>query len=180
MAMSPGDSKGSLDRSTLPGRIDDWSLAILEALLKWSVAKDGRWTREEPGYLLLEIRKFHGKDIDPILIDTADEELTVSFGYWEAHLPMTLGKEDAEATADEAKRLVERWLSAEIATAVYSDANGKWRGSILIEGGDLQARLRDGAKWIENLAPTHVEVRYSCLERTRRFAIDGEQIRELN
>lgn len=117
------------------GPIGEWSARIYEALASWRLAQQNEWTRWEPGYLLLTIRKVDGAEVDPIQVYTADEELTVSFGFWETNTPAPyeLWETDPEVIAQHAKELVERWLSGDVRTAVLTDQGGKWCGSIIIE-----------------------------------------------
>ena len=72
--------------------------------------------------------KVDGAEVDPIQVYTADEELTVSFGFWETNTPAPyeLWETDPEVIAQHAKELVERWLSEDVRTAVLTDQGGKW------------------------------------------------------
>ena len=147
--------------------IDEWSREVFVALSEWAKAHYGRWTRWEPGYLLLEIDTMGDDAIDPILMDTADEELTVEFGYWEMHLPDQA--QDAPGAAREAVELASQWLSGEIKTAVFTDANGKWCGSKTVQRGDpLPPKPIDGLKGFN---PTQVEVRAARKSERQTFAI---------
>ena len=146
---------GTAFTATSSDQIDDWSREVFKALSDWARARDGRWLRYEPGYLLLEIDTFDGKEIDPILVDTADEEVTVGFGYWEMHLPDQA--RDSDGAAREAVDLVSQWLSGQIRTAVFTDQSGNWCGTMLIEQGDpFPPRPSDGMAYFK---PTRVEVR---------------------
>lgn len=163
----------------LADSVDDWSRALFDTLRSWHVAREGRWTRCEPGYLLLEVELVDGADIDPVMIDTADDELTVTFGYWEAHLPEPFGNGEADApeTAEQAKQLVEDWLAGRVRTAVFTNKEDEWCGSKLVEGDDLLPQL--DPDWISSFRPTQVEVRTPYRTAWRRFSIDGNQIVEM-
>ena len=63
--------------------IDQWSYDVFGALSGWAETLNGRWTRWDDGYLLLEIDQLGGTAIEPILIDSADQELRVEFGDYE-------------------------------------------------------------------------------------------------
>jgi hypothetical protein len=168
-------AKGVPFAPVLSDSFDDWSAEIFEALRDWTVASDGTWTRWDPGYLLLEIERVDNSPVERIILYTADEELTVEFGYWETHLPEPLGTGEADAieTANQAKRLIEDWLSGRIRTAVYADDAGEWCGSMLVEGEDFVSQLT--TDWIRTFGPTQVEVRTPRREHWRRFSVvDGE------
>ena len=156
--------------------VDEWSLQVFELLASWPIANAGEWKRWEPGYLVLEISEEGDAPIEPIVIDTADEELTVTFGYWEAHLPTDYDA-DARQAVEEAKGLVTQWLRGEIRTAVFTDASGNWCGSRLVEGDDLLPQL--DPEWIRDFNPTNVEVRTPARTNWRQFAINGDALAEI-
>ena len=135
--------------SDVAGPIDEWSEAVYAALHTWDIARDGEWTRWEPGYLLLTIKRVDGREIEPVVLYTADEELTVSFGYWVTHDPAPYELWDAEADviAEYAKLLVTQWLNGEIRTAVVTDANGTWCRTTTIAQGALGPQLAAAARW---------------------------------
>ena len=141
--------------------VDQWSLDVYDALKDWSVASPGKWTRWDPGYLLLEIEAVDNEVIDPILLDTADDELTVTFGHWETHLPEPLGTGDADGaeTAEQAKKLVGDWLTGQVKTAVLTDKNGKWCGSMLLDSSRPQAELDEFVESVRDFKPTKIEIR---------------------
>ncbi len=122
---------------------------------------------------MLEIENIEGETVDPILIYTADDEITVTFGYWETHLPV--GQADAVDTAQQAMALVSQWLAGEIRTAVLTDASGKWCGSILLEPGDVIPQLAIIRDWI-TINPTRLEVRSPHRSDWRTYEIDAERI----
>lgn len=172
--MSAAEPTGTPYSSSSPELVDDWSREVFDALSHWALADNGRWSRWEPGYLLLEIESIGGEQTDPILIDTADGELTVAFGYWETHLPE--GEADAAGTAQQAIALVSQWLSGEIRTAVLTDASGKWCGTIVVEPGDVIPQLSVTRDWIKSFSPTHVEVRSPRRSDWRTYDIDADRI----
>lgn len=135
-------------------RIDQWSRGVFRALSGWAETLNGRWTRYD-GYLLLEIDRLGGDTIEPILIDTADDELRVEFGYWETEL--SEAAVDAEGAAQEAIKLVSDWLSGNIRTAVFTNDAGHWCGSMVIERDEpVPPGPSEG---MLSFRPTKVEVR---------------------
>jgi hypothetical protein len=126
------EKKGVVYPSEQAGPVDDWSERVYQALKDWPVAQEAEWTRWEPGYVLLTITSVNGGEVDPIYLYSADEELTVSFGYWETHTPAPYELWDAEpeVIAGHARALVERWLGGDLRTAVLTDGEGKWCGTI--------------------------------------------------
>lgn len=135
--------------------IDQWSYDVFVALSGWADTLDGRWTRWADGYLLLEIDRSGGTAIDPILIDTADEELRVEFGYYETDLPEEAA--DAEGAAQEAIKLVSDWLTGSIRTAVFTNDAGHWCGSMIVERG--AAVPPAPSEGMLSFNPTKVELR---------------------
>lgn len=160
--------------SDVAGPIDEWSEAVYAALHTWDIARDGEWTRWEPGYLLLTIKRVDGREIEPVVLYTADEELTVSFGYWVTHDPAPYELWDAEADviAEYAKLLVAQWLNGEIRTAVVTDANGKWCGTTTIEQGELGPQLEAAARWVRGSRPEQVEVRTPAKNDWKIYPVD--------
>lgn len=171
--MSDGNDKGAPYPSSEAGPIDEWSERIFAALRDWNVASEGVWTRWEPGYVLLTIDRVHGEDVEPITLYTADEELTVCFGYWETQYPDPYDLEDPEpeVVAEHGKALVAQWLAGEIRTAVLTDANGKWCGSIVIEPGEIEPQLRKAADWVSGFKPISIEVRAPRQADWQHYAI---------
>lgn len=135
--------------------VDQWSCDVFAALSGWAETLNGRWTRWDDGYLLLEIDRLAGSAIEPILIDTADEALRVEFGYYEADLPEEAA--DAEGAAQEAIKLVSDWLTGSIRTAVFTNDAGLWCGSMIVERGE--AVPLTPSEGMLSLNPTKVEVR---------------------
>ena len=176
--MSSDEPKGVPFTPALSLSVDEWSLELFEVLRAWPAATLGIWTRWDPGYLLLEIDCIENNPVERIILYTADEELTVEFGYWETHLPGPLGTGDADVagTAQQAKSLVEDWLSGRIRTAVFSDGAGKWCGSKLIEGDDILSQLT--TDWISSFGPTQVEIRTPQRVDWRRFSLENGEITE--
>lgn len=135
--------------------IDQWSHEVFSALLGWAKTLNGRWTRWGDGYLLLEIDRLAGTAIEPILIDTADEQLRVEFGYYETDLPEEAA--DAEGAAQEAIKLVSDWLTGSIRTAVFTNDAGHWCGSMIVNQGEsVPPAPSDG---MLSFNPTKVELR---------------------
>jgi hypothetical protein len=156
--------------------VDAWSQAVFDALHDWPIAQDGEWTRWEPGYLLLTITRFQGGQVEPVYLWTADEELTVAFGYWESDNPYPSQPWDTDPVpiAASAKALVEQWFDGDLRTAVFTDASGQWCGSISIERGDLAAQLKAFSQEIQHCQPTHVEVRTPAKDGWRNYAVEPD------
>jgi hypothetical protein len=165
--------------SELAGPIDEWSEAVYAALRDWPVARQGEWTRWEPGYLLLTITRVDAGEVEPITLYTADEELTVAFGYWETHnpAPYELWNSEADVIAKHAKVLVMQWLNGEVRTAVVTDANGKWCGTTTIEPGELAPQLEAAARWLHNSHPERVEVRTPSKRDWKSFSVKPDWLK---
>ena len=161
--------------SQAAGAVTPWSLAAYEQLKDWAASRGGSWQRWDPEYLVLTIASAEGESVEKVVIDTADEELTVEFGYWESHSP----EDDAALAAADVRRMAEEWLSGAWSTAIYFDANGKWCGSRCVEGPGLPAWLSD-IEWIKYFAPTHVEIRRARRSEWRRFAIADDKLMEVS
>lgn len=159
--MTEATETGVLYPSDLAGPVDEWSEGIYAALRNWHIAREGEWTRWEPGYLLLSIGHVDGSEVEPIVLYTADEELTLAFGNWETHnpAPYELWDADADVIAEHAKSLVARWLKGEMRTAVVTDAAGEWCGTTPIELGELVPQLKIAANLVRDFSPKQVEVR---------------------
>ena len=162
--------------SDLAGPVDKWSEAVYAALREWDVAREGEWTRWEPGYVLLTITHIDGSEVEPIMLYTAHEELTVTFGYWETHNPAPYELWDAEADviAEHAKLLVARWLRGDVRTAVLTDAAGKWCGTTMIEHGELMPQLRAAAQWVRDSRPEQVEVRTPAKRDWQKYPVEPD------
>jgi hypothetical protein len=160
------------------GPVDDWSERIYRALENWPVARKGEWTRWEPGYVLLTIRRSDDQEIDPIYLHTSDQELTVTFGFWETHNPAPYGLWNAEpeVVAGHAKALVERWLHGAVRTAVLTDDKGEWCGTSTIEPGELEPQLREAARWLRDnsFRPATIEVRTPLVRDWQTFDVKPE------
>jgi hypothetical protein len=178
---STDDAVTGIPYSPETRQVDEWSRAIYENLRDWAESLQGKWERWEPGYLLLTLTSDGEAEVDPILLYTADEELTVTFGYWETHLPEggSSAEDDDEIAADEARGIVEDWLAGRMLTAIYFDKDGQWCGSLSAEPGDLPNRLQGGREWIANSQPSRIEVRSPRQRDWRHFDIDGSQIVEV-
>jgi hypothetical protein len=147
--------------------VTTWSLEAYAAFESWAKARNGIWERWDPDYLVLTIDSANGLPAEAVIIDTFDDELTITFGYWESHLDGT-----DEAAVREAKEYAEKWLSGEWSTAVYKKADGSWCGSKLIEGKDTPDWLAD-IEWIKYFEPSHVEIRRARRSEWLKFAIVG-------
>lgn len=154
--------------------IDQWSEAVYTALCNWHLAREGEWSRWEPGYLLLTITRAGGGEVEPITLYTAHEELTVEFGGWVTHHPAPYELWDAEADviAPYAKSLILSWLHGKIRTGVFTTATGKWCGSTLIEAGELEPQLRDAAEEMRHHQPEQLEIRTPAKLGWQSYPID--------
>jgi hypothetical protein len=173
-AMTESTETGVPYPSALAGRVDEFSDVVYATLRDWKIAREGEWTRWEPGYLVLTIRHVDGNEVDPIVLYTSDEELTVAFGYWETHTPAPYELWDAEADviAEHAKLLVAQWLNGEIRTLVVTDANGKWCGTTTIESEELIPQLEAAARWLRDSHPEQVEVRTPVKRDWTRYPVE--------
>jgi hypothetical protein len=155
------------------GPVDEWSERIYNALADWPLAQQNEWTRWDPGYVLLTIRQVDGAEVDPIQVYSADDELTVSFGFWETHTPAPheLWNAEPEVIAPHAKELVEKWLRGDVRTAVLTDQNGKWCGSVIVEPGELLPQLRKATEWVGYLNPVRIEVRTPYKEQWESYEV---------
>lgn len=156
--------------------LDEWSIAVYDELKSWASEHQGRWEFWAPGYLVLTIDTSEGVEVEPVVIDTYEGELTINFGYWEAHLPGdgVYDDTDSHRAAISAQDMASKWLRGELATAVYFSAVGKWCGSkALDEPIDLTVVTDIG--WIENFAPVRVEIRKAQKSAWRHIQIlNGE------
>lgn len=154
------------------GPVTEWSLRVYDGLKDWAERRGGRWERWDPGYLAMTIDTADGAPAEPVIIHTSDDELTITFGYWESHLD----GEDASAI-EEAKKYAEKWLSGEWSTAIYQKTDGSWCGSRLIEEKDLPGWLAN-IEWIRYFEPSHVEIRRAKKSEWSKFAIvDGALVK---
>jgi hypothetical protein len=157
--------------------LDEWSVAIYEELRSWAFQLQGRWEFWEPDYLVLTIDSFHGAVVEPVMIDTYQGELTITFGNWEKHLPSDgiYDETDSHRAAVRAKTLAAQWFSGQVATAIYFSAVDKWCGSKLVdEPIDLEA-VAD-ISWIEDFAPVRVEIRKAQKSDWRHFLISNGKL----
>ena len=155
--------------------VTEWTAAIYQEFQDWPIARSGRWEWWNRDYLVLRITSHLGTPTEEVLIDTCDGELTVTFGYWETHLPDDGVGDDADSSraANAAKNLIGDWLAGRTATAIYFDAADRWCGSKFLENPDDQSSLVDIAS-IRSFNPTRVEVRRARKADWRFFdIIDG-------
>lgn len=176
MTASESQEQGVPFPSDEAGPVDQWSLEVYEALSDWPVRSGGAWSRWEPGYLLLEITRVAGEPVDPILLYTSDEELTVCFGFWDAHLP-DRGLTSADAAA-EAVELVGRWLDGDMRTLVFRDEAGKWCGTIPVAPGDLNPQIAHSRDWLARFDPCSAELRTARLAEWRIIPFANGQLAE--
>jgi hypothetical protein len=137
----------------------------------------GKWERWSPGYLVLTVNVFDGRPVDPIVLDTASDELTLTFGYWECHLegPDYLGARDnVSSSSAEAVRLIDDWLRGRMFTAVYHSADDKWCGTITVSPDQVQQQLAGGLEWLSKSKPLLIELRSPERSRWRFFRIRAD------
>lgn len=162
------------DRDTMA--VSEWSANIYYALKFWAENFTAKWEWWQPGYLVLTITGDENGPLEPVQIDTCEDELTVFVGMWETHLltyEMPVDDELNLAVA-EAKRLTEDWRASRLLTVVYFDDNEKWCGSLTSSPDELDAQVAYGIDWIRDFGPKRVEVRSSRLDRWRFFTIGAD------
>jgi hypothetical protein len=151
-----------------------------------AAALGGTWTRWDPGYLLLTVDLLEGLSCSPLLIDTSDEETTISFGKWHAHVgPGTIETDDeeelADATASEVQAVADGLLDGMLVVLDAFDFQACWKGSTLVEVGAHETeaeRLRASlAAHVE--APARIEVRSPRRALCRAFAVVDGVLREV-
>ncbi|PRB55550.1 MULTISPECIES: hypothetical protein [unclassified Brevundimonas] len=153
--------------------VSEWSADIYAALKDWAGNFTSRWEWWQPGYLVLTITGDENGAVEPVQIDTCEDELTVFVGMWETHLPtyeMPADNELALAVA-EAKRLTEDWRVSHLLTVVFFDGNEKWCGSLTSSPEELSERLQYGVEWISNFGPKRAEVRSARRDQWRFFSV---------
>lgn len=164
--------------------VDAWSRAVFERLSTWPLVQEsGRWLRYEPGYLVLRIERVGGADIDPVIVDIANEEIAVIFGGWHTLLPwagVTEDDEDPAFAAAGARDLIAQWIEGRVRTAIFVGEGGKQCGSVQVDPDDpddpaaqLDALLAND-EHLRRMRPTTVELRSAKLADWRRFSVrDG-------
>jgi hypothetical protein len=158
--------------SPTAGPVSDWSLTVYESLKDWAGRRGGSWARWEPGYLVLTIDKHNGEQVEPAVIHTSGDALTVTFGYWDDESREV----DDAAALSEIRQWAENWIEGVWSTAVYTQEDGRWCGSRCIVEPGIPERIAD-VEWISNFNPTHVEIRRARKSEWRRYAIvDGALI----
>jgi hypothetical protein len=128
-----------------PDPIDQWSRGVFEACRDWRLAGAGRWFRSDGGWIRLRIEHFEGEPLEPLFaieLDTSDDQLNVDFGSWGTPISRSGGTpgQAAGLAVAQARELIEGWLRGDVKLASYSDATG-WRGSKIIDGGELPAAI---------------------------------------
>ena len=131
------------EHSTDP--IDAWSRSVFEACRDWPLAAAGRWFRSDEGWIRLRIEAVEGEPLEPLFVielDTSDDRITLDFGSWGTPVSRPDGTPGpaAELAVAEARDLIEDWLHGQVKLATYSDETG-WRGSKIIDGGELPAAI---------------------------------------
>lgn len=149
-------------------RVDDWSRSCYASLSNWDLARScGKWSTwdgkpyYQSNYLLLEIVVPDSAGIasEPLVIYTADEELTVGSRIWHEHYPDFEQKTDEQVAAT-IKLRTQRWFDGLVRAAVFFHGND-WRGTGIIEDGD------DVAKRLEDLRS----------DFSRHFELDRVELR---
>lgn len=159
--------------------VSEWSDAVYRELRDRVEARTGRWEWWEPGYLVLRIEAHEGSPVEPVVLDTYADELTVTFGFWETQLPDdgSHDEDDSSRASAAARLLVSDWLDGRIATAIYFDADDKWCGSKLVENPEDTAPLSD-ITWLADFRPARVEVRKSKRVEWRHFHLKNGKLGE--
>lgn len=161
--------------------IDTWSNEVFVHLQSWARRLGGSWEVWPPGYLVLEIVSDGERPVDRIALWTADEEVSVTFGYFETELPgYTVDDENLETmAAEQAIELIDAWLAGRLATAVYWEGPERWCGTQLIEEGEILSFAGD-ANWPKESEPTRIELRTARQSDWRHFSIANGLITEEN
>jgi hypothetical protein len=168
MSREPPRQEGAPYPSESPRPVDEWSLGVFAALREWCLAEEGAWTWWEPGYLLFEITSVAGRPIEPALLWTSNEEVTVSFGYCKYHLPEN-GSTATEA-AMEAADLIQRWITDEVRTLVFWNEAHGWCGTFTVTPEeDVAAQIPRMQAWLKHVAPTRAELRTAHRESWQVF-----------
>jgi hypothetical protein len=118
-----------------------------------------------------------GKEIEPVVLHTWDEELTVELRHWDTHFPdwnSDLTDDHAQIAAQTVS-VADDWLDGRFALAVYF-AGDKWCGSRTIEAEeDFHSRMAD-IEWIRDFGPTRVELRWADKSRLKHFTFSDGQL----
>lgn len=147
-----------------------WSRAVHAELFAWSGELSGRWAHWPPGYLVLTIDRLQGAEVEPVVIDTADQIVTVTFGFMELHLDEYVG--NAAAAAAAARVHAEDWLRGALRTAVFSGSDGNSCGTTLLDDGELAPQIEAAAQRMREHSPVRVEVRCSYRRDWQTFVVD--------
>lgn len=147
-----------------------WSRAVHAELLPWSRELAGRWANWPPGYLVLTIDRLRGAAVEPVVIDTADQIVTVTFGCMELHLDEHA--DSAAAAAAAARIQADDWLRGALRTAVFSGSDGNWCGTTLLDDGELAPQIENAAQRMREHSPVRVEVRCSARRDWQTFVVD--------
>ncbi|WP_271085353.1 hypothetical protein [Brevundimonas sp. NIBR11] len=157
--------------------VSAWSADIYAAIKPWADEHQGKWMWWEPGYLVLTVDQFGDREIEPVVLHTWDEELTVELRLWDTHFPdWTLPPTDDPAViASQGIALADDWLAGRFALAVYF-ADDRWCGSKIIEINEDQAEKLADIDWIKSFDPARVELRWADKSRLTHFTISNGQL----
>jgi len=118
-----------------------------------------------------------GQEIEPVILHTWDEELTVELRHWDTHFPDWNSEptDDPAQIAAQALSVADNWLAGSFALAVYF-ADDKWCGSRVIEADeDYHSRIAD-IEWIKDFGPKRVELRWAAKSRLTHFTLSNGQL----
>ena len=131
----------------------------------------------EPGYLVLTVDQLDGREIEPVVLHTWDEELTVELRLWDTHFPdWTLPPtNDPAEIASQGIAVADDWLAGRFALAVYFSGD-RWCGSKTIEINEDQTEVLADLKSIKTFDPARVELRWADKTRLTHFTISNGQL----
>jgi len=126
---------------------------------------------------VLTIDQSGDQAIEPVVLHTWDEDLTVELRHWDTHFPDWNSKptDDPAEIATQAVSVADNWLAGRFALAVYF-ADDRWCGSRTIEADEeFYPRMAD-IEWIKDFGPTRVELRWADKTRLKHFTLSNGQL----
>jgi len=157
--------------------ISKWSARIFDELRGWADQRQGQWAWWPEGYLVLTVDRIDGQEIEPLVLHTWGEELTLELRHWDTHFPDWNSPEadDPSQIAVEAVSVAESWLAGRFALAVYF-AGDKWCGSRTVEPDEDRIAMMADIAWIKDFGPERVELRWADKLRLEHFIFSNGQL----